>query len=429
MEFLAIIDQYLGLFREAVMAALGPIEEVGGDILRSLIFISIVFAAGAIAFASHSLEGMMSKVWRWVITLAVICLIGSNMGFIITNSLEGMLGIGASAGGFSSADFLAVSGIMRAGYEILDPLNTHIQMLCTGPWSCAVNWNNSIKYEIAWYTIFISFLIMCFQMVAAQIQFMVHGVSTLMVIGLAAIPQTSWAAERAIGGFVANMMHLFVLSLIMGIGFQIFDLINITEAVTVNQATMAAIAGIFQAIMAWNAKSISDGIVNGGPSLAGSAVAGAIGAAMTAAVGGTRLATSRGMRNAVDAAGSALQAVGMGRGTPAAAASGAEAQGAASAFSGPASAPNPAASAATGAIPGSTAASGPTTSSGPASGPSGMRTTTSVGRPGSSVPGVMGSLPQSIQSSIGAIRQHGVAGLAVQGAQRAYSSVRRPSRP
>ena len=78
-------------------------------------------------------------------------------------------------------------------------------------------------------------------------------------------------------------MHLFVLSLIVGIGHVVFTVWEITPDVTVDHALMTALMSLMFLFFAWRARSISEGILNGGPNLSANMLgAAAVGAIMSA---------------------------------------------------------------------------------------------------------------------------------------------------
>ena len=288
---LTIIDEFLKLFMDAVVGAAGPIEDAAGDLLRSLIWVTVFWGAAQIV-AGRVSDNAVVQFMGWFYRLWLICFIGANWLFILQTGMEGMIGLGAAAGGMSADDFMTVSRLMRTGYRILDPIWQHQQALCAGPWSCAMNFWEALKYEVAWYLVFFSFAYMCWQCIAAQVQFMYHGLATLFLLPTAAIPQLAWISERGIGGVIANGIYLMVLPLILGIGMAMFQAMHIRPDLSVNQATLSAVLSIFMALAVYKAKEIGDGIVNGGPSLSGNSLVSGVAAEIIAATGIGRLAMS-----------------------------------------------------------------------------------------------------------------------------------------
>lgn len=286
---LTVFDQFLRLFMEAATRAVEPLETAASGLLTSLLWIT-VFWGGAQIVAGHVSDNAIVRFLGWFFRLWLVCFIAANWFTVLQALMEGMIGIGAAAGGMSAADFMLVSRLMRTGYRILDPIWEHQQALCTGPWSCAVNFWDALKYEVAWYLVFFSFVYMCWQSIAAQVQFMFHGLATLFVLPTAAIPQLAWISERGIGGVIANGIYLMVLPLVLGIGMVMFDLVRVTADLTVNQALMMAVISIFMALTVYKAKEIGDGVVNGGPSLSGNSLASGVAAGVLAATGIGRMA-------------------------------------------------------------------------------------------------------------------------------------------
>jgi type IV secretory pathway TrbL component len=281
-----LIDAFLRLYLDAIGAAQGPLETFAGEMVRALMWITFV-GVGLSFTAGATFENGVGQFVRWLLLIFVVGLGGANWTGILAGLLEAGVGLGGQIGGLGAGDLLTVSAIMRTSLRILDPIYRHMAGLCTGPWTCAVNYWSLVLYVLAWLVVAVSFAIITLQLVFAQLGFYFSGLATLLTIWAVPIRALSWMAERGIGGLVAGFLHMFCIAAVVGIGMAIFDRMNVMPDLTIHQAGLFATVAVAMAIMAWKAKAFADSVVAGsGPNLSGNGVGGALGRWLAMATAG-----------------------------------------------------------------------------------------------------------------------------------------------
>src|SRR5687767_11815901 len=95
---LTVIDQFLKLFMEAVNSAAQPLADAGGDVMRAIIWISVIMAVAAFTLG-RSFEGGLGTFWSWMFRIYIVGYLGANWPAILVDGLAGIVGLGASAGG------------------------------------------------------------------------------------------------------------------------------------------------------------------------------------------------------------------------------------------------------------------------------------------------------------------------------------------
>ena len=325
----SVIDTFLAVFTSYIDSGFGLLGGEVGFLSTTLIAIDVTLAGLFWAWgADEDVLQRLVKKTLYIGTFAFIIGNFSSLANIVFQSFAG-LGLQASGGAMSIADFMKPGTIaatgLQAGKPLLDAAGQFSSL-----WAFFANAALILVLLIAWLIVVLAFFIIAVQVFITLIEFKLVTLAGFVLLPFAFFNKTAFMAERVLGHVVSTGIKVLVLAVITGIGttlFSQFTSAGLGVEPDINQVMAIALAALSLFGLAIFGPSIANGIVSGGPQLGAGAAAGTALAAGGALVGGAAAA-----RLGVGAAGSAIGATG--RMTGAAARGGAQAAGgAASAYS------------------------------------------------------------------------------------------------
>ncbi|NWK97366.1 P-type conjugative transfer protein TrbL [Sphingobium lactosutens] len=325
----SVIDTFLGVFTNYIDSGFGLLGGEVAFLSTTLIAIDVTLAGLFWAWgADEDVLQRLVKKTLFIGTFAFIIGNFSNLANIVFQSFAG-LGLQASGGAMSIADFMKPGMIAAKGLEAGKPLMDAAGQF-SNLWAVFSNLALILVLLLAWVIVVLAFFIIAVQVFITLIEFKLVTLAGFILLPFAFFNKTAFMAERVLGHVVSTGIKVLVLAVITGIGTTLFSQFtgaNLGVAPDINQVMAIALAALSLLGLAIFGPGIANGIVSGGPQLGAGAGAGTALAAGGALIGGAAAA-----RLGVGAAGSAIGAVG--RMTGAAARGGAQAAGgAASAYS------------------------------------------------------------------------------------------------
>ena len=215
----------------------------------------------------------------------------STLANIVFQSFAG-LGLKASGGAMSIADFMKPGTIAATGLEAAKPLLDaagHFSSL----WAFFANAALILVLLIAWLIVVLAFFIIAVQVFITLIEFKLVTLAGFVLLPFAFFNKTAFMAERVLGHIVSTGIKVLVLAVITGIGTTLFSQFTGAGLVAepdINQVMAIALAALSLLGLAVFGPSIANGIVSGGPALGAGAAAGTALAAGGALLGGAAAA-------------------------------------------------------------------------------------------------------------------------------------------
>jgi len=324
-----VIDTFLSVFQNYIDSGFGLLGGEVAFLSTTLIAIDVTLAGLFWAWgADEDVLQRLVKKTLYIGTFAFIIGNFSTLANIVFQSFAG-LGLQASGGAMSLADFMKPGMIAAKGLEAGNPLMEAAGQF-SNLWAVFSNLALILVLLLAWVIVVLAFFIIAVQVFITLIEFKLVTLVGFVLLPFAFFNKTAFMAERVLGHVVSTGIKVLVLAVIAGIGttlFSQFTNANLGVAPDINQVMAIALAALSLLGLAIFGPGIANGIVSGGPQLGAGAAAGTALAAAGGVAGGAAAA-----RLGVGAAGSAIGATG--RMTGAAARGGAQAAGgAASAYS------------------------------------------------------------------------------------------------
>lgn len=321
-----VIDSFLAVFTRYIDSGFGLLGGEVGFLSSTLIAIDVTIAALFWAWGAD--EDVLQRLVRKVLYIGVFAyIIGnfSNLANIMLQSFAG-LGLKASGGAISLADFMKPGTVAATGLDAAKPLLDATADLL-GPVGFFTNFVQIAILLLAWVIVVIAFFVLAIQVFITIVEFKLVTLAGFVLVPFAFFGRTAFMAERVLGHVISSGIKLMTLAVITGIGTTLFSQFTgagLGAEPTVEQVMAIALAALTLLGLGIFGPGIANGIVAGGPQLGAGAAAGT-----TLAAGGVLVGGVAGGRLAAGAAGSALAGAATGSARAAGAASSAYAAGAA----------------------------------------------------------------------------------------------------
>lgn len=320
-----IIDNFLSVFTSYIDSGFGLLGGEVGFLSTTLIAIDVTIAGLFWAWGAD--EDVLQRLVRktlYIGTFAFIIGNFSNLAQIVFQSFAA-LGLKASGGAMSMADFMRPGFIAATGLEAAKPLIEATGDL-VGPVSFFTNFVQIVVLLLAWAIVVIAFFILAIQIFVTLIEFKLVTLAGFVLLPFAFFNKTAFMAEKVLGHIVSTGIKVLVLAVITSIGTTLFSQFTAGTGPepTLEQAMSIALGALSLLGLAIFGPGVANGIVSGGPALGAGAAAGTLLAAGGMVVGGAAAT-----RIAAGAAASTVAGIGRGGAFAAGGASGAYALGSA----------------------------------------------------------------------------------------------------
>lgn len=306
MDDLAIIDRFTETFSRFIDSGFGLLA---GDVaFLTSVLVAIDITLAGLFWAMHGEDNVPAQLIKKVLYVGFFALILNNfksLADIVFNSFAG-LGLKATGVAMAATDLMRPGFVASTGFTASKPLLEKAGELI-GITAFFTNFVTITVLMLAWLIVLLAFFVLAVQLFITIVEFKLTTLAGFVLVPFALFGQTAFLAERVLGHVITAGIKLMVLTIVVGIGTQLFGtLIRPTAEITLTQAASTILAAIAVFGLAIFVPAIAAGLVTGAPQLgAGSAVATAAGIGGTAVAGGM-LATG-GARLAGRAAGGAVK--------------------------------------------------------------------------------------------------------------------------
>jgi len=290
----SVIDTFLGVFTRYIDSGFGLLGGEVGFLSSTLIAIDVTLAGLFWAWgADEDVLQRLVKKTLYIGTFAFIIGNFSNLANIVFQSFAG-LGLKASGGAMSIADFMKPGTIAATGLQAAKPLLDAAGQY-SSLWAFFANAALILVLLIAWLIVVLAFFIIAVQVFITLIEFKLVTLAGFVLLPFAFFNKTAFMAERVLGHIVSTGIKVLVLAVITGIGttlFSQFTSAGLGVEPDINQVMAIALAALSLFGLSIFGPGIANGIVSGGPALGAGAAAGtalAAGGALVAGAAATRL--------------------------------------------------------------------------------------------------------------------------------------------
>jgi len=236
-------------------------------ILNVLIILSIVWSAVLWAMSD---DHVIAHFARKIVYIGLFAWIIQNWQTLTDKLASSFMDLGLKAGGFSGPDFYTAQpgNIAYLGYTTAQPLMDQIGRL-TGPVAFFKNFVEIAFLAIAVVAIVAAFCVITIQVVIAILTFKFGSLAAFVLVPFAILSKTAFIAERPLGWVVGSGVRLMVLTLVLGIGNNVFQSLKVPDGQTVTtyQAFCIALAALLLMVLSIMASRLATDMIIGGPTL------------------------------------------------------------------------------------------------------------------------------------------------------------------
>ena len=287
-----VIDTFLGVFSSYIDSGFGLL---GGEVaFLSTTLIAIDLTIAGLFWAWGADEDVLQRLVKKTLYVGTFAFIIGNFSALATIVFQSFAGLGlqASGGTMSIADFMRPGVIAETGLDAADPLLAATEDL-VGPVGLFTNFAQILLLLLAWIIVVLAFFIIAIQVFVTLIEFKLVTLAGFVLLPFAFFNKTAFMAERVLGHVVSSGIKVLVLAVITGIGttlFSQFTSASFGAEPDMEQVMAIALAALSLLGLAIFGPGIANGIVSGGPALGAGAAAGTALAAGGALVGGAAAA-------------------------------------------------------------------------------------------------------------------------------------------
>jgi len=270
-----VVDQFLDTFTRYIDSGFGLLGGEVAFLSSTLVVIDVTLAALFWSW-SHG-EDIFARLVKKTLYVGFFAFLIGNWGALASIVLESFSGLGlkASGGAMSAADFLRPGRLAAAGIDAGRPLLEAAAEL-TGVVAFFENFIQIIVMLIAWIVVVVAFFVLSVQLFVTLIEFKLVTLAGFVLVPFGLFGKTAFLAERVLGNVVASGVKVLVLAVIVGIGSTLFDTFIQDfggEQPTLEDVLALALAAVSLLGLGIFGPGIATGLVSGAPQLgAGAAV-------------------------------------------------------------------------------------------------------------------------------------------------------------
>ena len=294
MNEVGVIDRFLAVFTQYIDSGFGLLSGEVAFLATTLIVIDLTLAALFWTWAAD--DDVLARLVKKTLFIGVFAYIIGNwngLARIVFESFAG-LGLQASGGTVSAADFVRPGRIAQVGIDAGRPLLDSISELM-GFVSFFENAVQIVVILFAWVLVILSFFILAIQLFVTLIEFKLTTLAGFVLIPFGLFGKTAFLAERVLGNVISSGVKVLVLAVIVGIGSTLFSEFTANfagEQPTIEEAMAIVLASLSLLGLGIFGPGIANGIVSGGPQLSAGAAVGAglaAGGVVAAGAGAARI--------------------------------------------------------------------------------------------------------------------------------------------
>jgi len=262
-----LINDVANQYINAINTGFGLIKGDVTRLLNVLIILSIFWSATLWALSE---DHVIAEFARKIVYIGMFAWIVQNWQALTDKLAQSFMNLGLEAGGFDGASFYTQQpgNIAYLGYTTAQPLLDQITRLC-GPVAFFRNFPEIIFLFFAVGAIMVAFCVITVQVVLALVTFKFGSLAAFVLVPFAVLSKTAFIAERPLGWVVGSGVRLMVLTLVLGVGNNIFQSLKMPagSTVTTYQAFCIALAAILLMVFSLVASRLATDLIIGGPSL------------------------------------------------------------------------------------------------------------------------------------------------------------------
>ena len=262
-----LINDVANQYINAINSGFGLIKGDVTWILNVLIILSIMWSAALWALSD---DHVIAHFARKIVYIGFFAWIIQNWQSLTDKLASSFMNLGLKAGGFDGASYYTSQpgNIAYLGYTTAQPLMDQIARL-TGPVAFFKNIVEIIFLFLAVAAIVAAFCVITIQVVVAVLTFKFGSLAAFVLVPFAVLSKTAFIAERPLGWVVGSGVRLMVLTLVLGVGNNIFQSLKVPagQTVTTYQAFCIALAALLLMALSLVASRLATDMIIGGPSL------------------------------------------------------------------------------------------------------------------------------------------------------------------
>lgn len=262
-----LINNVANQYIQAINSGFGLIQGRVFWLLNVLIILSVVWSAIQWAFSD---DAVVAQLARKIVYLGLFAWIVQNWQLLTDKLASSFMNLGLQAGGIQSTfTYTQEPGnIAYLGYTAAQPVMDQIYRLC-GPVAFFKNFPEIIFLSFTVAAIMAAFCVITVQVVTTLLSFKFGALAAFVLIPFGVLAKTSFIAERPLGWVVGSGVRLMVLTLVLGVGNNLFKQLVMPNGsdVTTYQAFAVALSAILLMVLSLVASRLASDLVMGGPSL------------------------------------------------------------------------------------------------------------------------------------------------------------------
>jgi type IV secretion system protein TrbL len=262
-----LINEVANQYINAINSGFGLIKGDVTWVLNVLIILSIMWSAALWALSD---DHVIAHFARKIIYIGFFAWIIENWQSLTDTLASSFMDLGLKAGGFDGPSYYTSQpgNIAYLGYTTAQPLMDQIGRL-TGPVAFFKNFVEIAFLAIAVVAIIAAFCVITIQVVVALLTFKFGSLAAFVLVPFAVLSKTAFIAERPLGWVVGSGIRLMVLTLVLGIGNNIFQALRVPagQTVTTYEAFCIALAALVLMVLSLVASRLATDMIIGGPSL------------------------------------------------------------------------------------------------------------------------------------------------------------------
>ena len=262
-----LINDVANQYINAINSGFGLIKGDVTRVLNVLIILSIVWSAALWALSD---DHVIAHFARKIVYIGIFVWIVQNWPVLTDKLARSFMELGLKAGGLEGFGYYTAQpgNIAYLGYTTAQPLMDQIARL-TGPVAFFKNIVEILFLAIAVAAIVAAFCVITIQVVVALLTFKFGSLVAFVLVPFAVLSKTAFIAERPLGWVVGSGIRLMVLTLVLGVGNDIFQRLKMPagQTVTTYDAFCVALAALLLMVLSLVASRLAVDMIIGGPSL------------------------------------------------------------------------------------------------------------------------------------------------------------------
>jgi len=262
-----LINDVANEYIKAINSGFGLIRGDVTWILNALIILSIVWSAALWALSD---DHVIVQFARKIVYIGLFAWIIQNWQGLTDKLARSFMDLGLKAGGFDGATYITQQpgNIAYLGYTTAQPLMDQIARL-TSPVAFFKSIVEIAFLFLAVCAIVAAFCVITIQVVVALLTFKFGSLAAFVLVPFAVLSKTAFIAEWPLGWVVGSGVRLMVLTLVLGVGNNIFQSLKVPpgQTITTYQAFCIALAALLLMVLSLVASRLATDMIIGGPSL------------------------------------------------------------------------------------------------------------------------------------------------------------------